>query len=518
MHPGIFAAATPDKPAVIMAGSGEVTTYRELDDRANQAARVLHDAGLRPGDHVAFQLHNGPRFFELLWAAHRSGLVYTAVSGRLGAEETAYIVDDCGARVLVVDAAMADNLRGLAPGAVHGDLPRLEARFVSGGAASGWAPWEGTVDAQDTAPRPETPAGDDMLYSSGTTGRPKGVFHPLSGAGLEVLDGVTRLGQMAFGLTDQTVYLSPAPLYHAAPLRFTRAVHRVGGTVVVMEHFDAAGMLALIERHRATMTQVVPTMFVRMLKLDPAERERHDLSSLTAVIHAAAPCPVPVKQQMIGWWGPILWEYYAGTEGNGLVLCSSDEWLAHPGTVGKPLIGEVHVVGEDGRELPSGQVGTIYFGGSADFEYHNDPAKTAAAHLANGWGTLGDIGYLDGDGYLFLTDRKADMIISGGVNVYPQEAENLLTVHPKVADVAVFGVPDEEMGEAVKAVVQPVEWADAGPELEAELVAYCRDHLAHYKCPHSVDFDPELPRHATGKLYKRLLKDRYWQGHAGRIA
>jgi acyl-CoA synthetase (AMP-forming)/AMP-acid ligase II len=328
---------------------------------------------------------------------------------------------------------------------------------------------------------------------------------------------VAALGQLLYGFEKGMVYLSPAPLYHSAPLRFTMAVQRTGGTVIVMEHFDPVEFLRLVERHQVTHTQVVPTMFVRLLKLPEDERRRYDVSSLRVCIHAAAPCPIPVKEQMIEWWGPIIHEYYAGTEGNGFCAIDSEQWLAHKGSVGKPLIGELHIVGEDGEELPAGEAGTIYFGGGGGFEYHNDPEKTAKSRDPRGWSTLGDVGYADEDGYLHLTDRKAYMIISGGVNIYPQEAENVLTMHPKVADVAVFGVPNEDFGEEVKAVVQPVDMADAGPELERELIAYCRDALADVKCPRSVDFEAELPRHPTGKLYKRLLKDRYWQGHATRV-
>ena len=511
MHPGTVAAASPGKPAVIMAGSGEVVTYAELDDRANRAARVLAGAGLVQGDHVAFQLSNEPRFFDLVWAAHRSGLHYTAISTRLTPAETAYIVTDCGARALVVDAGLPAVTEGLpAAGAAR--------RFVAGGpGAPGWEDWDAAVTAEEPTPLPGRSAGNDMLYSSGTTGRPKGIRQALVPDGLDRADGVTALAQLAFGLGPDTVYLSPAPLYHAAPLRFCRAAQRVGATVVVMEHFDPVQFLRLVGVHRATMTQVVPTMFVRMLKLAVSERTGADVSSLRCAVHAAAPCPVEVKQAMLDWWGPIIWEYYAGTEGNGLVLCSPADWLRRPGTVGRPLQGEVHVVDDDGTALPAGEVGTIYFDGGGDFSYHNDPAKTAAAHLPNGWSTLGDVGYLDDAGYLFLTDRKADMIISGGVNVYPAEAEGVLVAHPRVTDAAVFGVPDEEMGEAVKAVVQPAAWDEAGPELAGELIAWCRSRLAHYKCPTSVDFEPELPRAPTGKLYKRLLKDRYWAGRAARI-
>jgi long-chain acyl-CoA synthetase len=325
------------------------------------------------------------------------------------------------------------------------------------------------------------------------------------------------LSQALYGVTADSVYLSPAPLYHSAPLRFTMAAQRLGATVIVMEHFDPMEYLRLIEKHQVTYSQVVPTMFVRMLKLPKEEREQSDLSSLKLVIHAAAPCPVPVKEQMIEWWGPVLFEYYAGTEGNGMTAIDSATWLTKPGTVGKAILGTVHIMDEDGTEQPTGESGTIYFEGGSEFEYHNDPEKTKGSRNDKGWSTLGDIGFLDADGYLYLTDRKAFMIISGGVNIYPQEAENVLTMHPKVMDVAVFGVPNDDFGEEVKAVVQPADMADAGPDLERELMAFCREHLADVKCPRSVDFEAELPRHPTGKLYKRLLKDRYWTGHETRI-
>jgi acyl-CoA synthetase (AMP-forming)/AMP-acid ligase II len=358
-----------------------------------------------------------------------------------------------------------------------------------------------------------------MLYSSGTTGRPKGVEVPLPGTPLGTGDAIHMLVSALFGGTGDSVYLSPAPMYHAAPLRFVMGFHRSGATVVVMERFDPVEALALIERHKVTHSQWVPTMFVRMLKLPAEERERFDVSSLQVAIHAAAPCPVAVKEQMIEWWGPVLHEYYAGTEGNGFVYCDSAQWLEHKGTVGHPLVGEVHILGEDGAELPAGESGTIYFGGGADFSYHNDPDKTAESRdpKGRGWTTLGDVGYVDEAGFLYLTDRKAYMIITGGVNVYPQEAENLLAMHPKVVDVAVLGVPNADFGEEVKAVVEPVSMEEAGPELERELIAYCREHLADVKCPRTVDFRAELPRHPTGKLYKRLLKDEFWAGHESRI-
>jgi len=304
---------------------------------------------------------------------------------------------------------------------------------------------------------------------------------------------------------------------HVPPLRFNLTVQRIGGTCVIMEHFDAAEFLRLVERHRVTHTQVVPTMFIRMLKLPDAERTRHDLSSLEIAIHAAAPCPIPVKEQMIGWWGPKIMEYYAGTEGNGFCAITAQEWLAHKGSVGKALLGTIHIADEAFTELPAGEAGTVFFEGGGRFEYHKDAAKTASSRSPQGWSTLGDVGYLDAEGYLYLTDRKANMIISGGVNIYPQECENLLVTHPKVADCAVFGVPNEDFGEEVKAVVQPASMADAGPALEQELIEFCRAQLSHLKCPRSIDFEAELPRHPTGKLYKRLLRDRYWQGRASRL-
>lgn len=515
MFPGAHAETTPDKPAIIMGASGQVITYAELDAEANQVSHLFRSLGLRPGDHVAFCLENHPRFFALAWGAHYAGLCYTAMSSRLTTDEMAYIIDDCGARAFVTSAHKADRAAELSE-----VLPEGVARFMLDGQVEGYAAWDDAVAAQPATPLPEDRVeGRDMLYSSGTTGRPKGVEVPRPVTPLGTPEAVYLAMAALYGATADSVYLSPAPLYHAAPLRFTMAVHRLGATAVVMEHFDAADALALIERHRVTHSQWVPTMFIRMLKLPDDVRRRHDLSSLQVAIHAAAPCPVAVKEQMIEWWGPILHEYYAGTEGNGFVYCNSDDWLAHKGTVGKALVGEVHIVDEQGAELPPGEPGTIYFGGGAEFAYHNDPEKTAAARdpRGRGWTTLGDVGYLDADGYLYLTDRKAYMIITGGVNVYPQEAENVLAVHPKVADVAVLGVPNDEFGEEVKAVVEPISMDHAGPELERELIAYCQQHLADVKCPRSVDFRAELPRHPTGKLYKRLLKDEYWKDHASRI-
>ncbi|WP_432921849.1 acyl-CoA synthetase [Microbispora sp. CA-135349] len=507
MHPGAIAAVTPDKPAVVMASSGRVITFRELDEESNRLAHLLRAAGLKPGDHIAFMLENHPLFLVIAWAAHRSGLYYTAISSRLQPDELSYIVDNCGARVFISSAKLA----GVAS-AVTEATPGVELRLMADGVAPGFASYEEAVAGQPATPLDDECQGADMLYSSGTTGRPKGVKPPLSRAPLEAPGALVRLIQSLFAPSADSVYLSPAPLYHAAPLRYSMSFQRLGATVVVMERFDPEEALALVERHGVTHAQWVPTMFVKMLKLPEEVRRRYDLSSLRCAIHASAPCPVEVKERMMAWWGPIIHEYYAGTEGNCFLYAGPEDWLAHKGTVGRPLLGVAHVCDEDGDELPPGEHGTVYFSDGPRFEYHGDPAKTASVQdpKGRGWTTLGDIGYLDEDGFLYLTDRRSYMIISGGVNIYPQEAENVLAMHPKVTDVAVFGVPDAEMGEQVKAVVQPADPAGAGPALEAELIAYCRERLAHYKCPKSVDFRDELPRHPTGKLYKRLLRDEYW--------
>ena len=512
MHPSVLAALTPDKPAVRMAQSGRAVTYRELDEGSNRFAQLLRARGLRTGDHIAIMVENHPRFFELCWGAQRAGIIYTAMSTRLGADEAAYIVGDCGAKLFVTSMSLAKSAAEL--------LPRISGvahRLMLDATIDGYESYEQAVERQPARRIDDECAGGDMLYSSGTTGRPKGVFVPPESTAIDATSNLIELLVKAYGMGSDTVYLSPAPLYHAAPLRFCMTVMRLGGTCVVMEHFDPLEYLRLVQLQRITHTQLVPTMFVRMLKLPPEVRSQYDVSSLKCAIHAAAPCPIPIKEQMIAWWGPVIWEYYAGTEGNGMTMVHATDWLTHKGTVGKAVVGKLKICGDDGEELPPGEPGTIYFADGKAFEYHNDPRKTAETKHANGWTTLGDVGYVDAEGFLYLTDRKAYMIISGGVNIYPQEAENVLITHPKVADVAVFGVPNEEFGEEVKAVVEPRDIRDAGPELEHELIEYCRAHLSHIKCPRSVDFERELPRHPTGKLYKRLLKDRYWVGHASRI-
>ena len=513
MYPGAIAEKTPDHAAWIMAGSGEVFTYGELNDRSNQGAQLFWSLGLRPGDHIAFCLENHPRFFELCWAAQRSGLYFTAISSRLTPPEIEYIINDCGARVFISSRYMSQAAEALTD-----KCPQVQARFLLDGEIPGWASWEDALSTQPVHPLDHELEGGQMLYSSGTTGRPKGVKHPLTGhrAG----EGLNPLGLLLagpFGASDQSRYLSPAPLYHAAPLSFNMNIQRLGATCIVMEQFDALEALRMIERHRATHSQWVPTMFVRMLKLPEPERARFDVSSMQVAIHAAAPCPIPVKEKMIDWWGPVIYEYYAGTEGNGFCLVTSEQWLEHKGTVGQAINATIHILDEAGEDLPPSEIGGIYFESNVQFEYHNAPEKTADSKSPQGYTTLGDVGYVDEDGWLYLTDRKAHMIISGGVNIYPQEAENVLITHPKVYDVAVIGVPNEDFGEEVKAVVQPIDMDAASADLEQELLEYCRSQLSSIKCPRSIDFDPELPRHPTGKLYKRLLKDRYWTGHESKI-
>ncbi|KAA9156235.1 acyl-CoA synthetase [Amycolatopsis acidicola] len=499
MTPSWHADQDPDVAAIILGDSGEVVTYGQLDERSTRFARALRARGLGVGDHVAILMENNREYLEVAWAAQRSGLYYTAINSHLLAGEVQYVLDDCGAAALIASEAMADVLDGL-------DLARVPVR-IAVGAHAGFERYDEVLAADGPGALEGECEGREMLYSSGTTGRPKGVRKPLPRTAFG--DPAAPPVQIARGLVMQdagpgSVYLSPAPLYHSAPLVFSMSMHRLGATVVVMERFDPRRCLELIERHRVTHAQFVPTMFVRLLRLPG--HERFDVSSMRYVVHAAAPCPVEVKQRMLDWWGPVIHEYYSGTEDIGTTSIGPREWLEHPGSVGRPL-NECHIVGEDGEELPPGETGVVYFAGGRPFEYHNDPAKTASVSEKHGWRTLGDIGHLDEDGYLYLTDRQSHMIISGGVNIYPQEAENVLLTHPAVADAAVIGVPDAEMGESVKAVVQRAD--GAWPGLGEELLDYCRARLAAYKCPRTVDFVDQLPRDPNGKLYKRHLRERY---------
>ncbi|MBS0481651.1 MAG: acyl-CoA synthetase [Proteobacteria bacterium] len=503
MHPSIHARTNPDKPAVIMGASGETITFGELDRRSNRVAQLIRARGIGTGDTVAICMENHPWYHGLAWGAQRAGVHYVCISSRLTAPEIAYILQDSGARLLFGSGYLAPVLDEVARQLP--DLPQL--RFGADGDA------EAALAAQPDTPIADERAGVDMLYSSGTTGRPKGVKIPLpEDPDIAQANALVGLANMAFGITADSIYLSPAPLYHAAPLRWSMTVQKLGGTVVVMEKFDPEAALTLIEKYRVTDSQWVPTHFVRMLKLPDEARTRFDTSTLKCAIHAAAPCPVPVKRAMIDWWGPVLYEYYAGTEGNGFTFITSQEWLERPGSVGRALTGVVRVCNESGDEVPRGTEGQIFFEPAADavpFEYHNDPVKTAESRNKHGWTSLGDVGYEDEEGYVFLTDRKSFMIISGGVNIYPQEIENLLVLHPKVIDAAVIGAPDPDMGEKVVAVIQPADMAEAGPALAEELTAWLAPQLSKVKMPRQIDFREQLPREQTGKLYKRLLRDEY---------
>lgn len=499
MHPSRHAANQPDKAAVIIGETGDSITYAQLDDRSNQAAQLFRAIGLEIGDVVAVLMENHPAYFEIAWGVQRAGLYFVGIPSRLTPPEVDYILRDSGARLLIASAKTAPNVPRTF------DLPV----YMVGGDGP-FASWEDALRHRPSVPIPDERAGTDMLYSSGTTGRPKGVRPPLplsediatSSPLTEVMKGL--------GFGADTVFMSPAPLYHSAPLRFSMNVQRLGGTVVLMQRFDPVEALSAIERYKVTESQWVPTHFVRLLKLQPEVRDAYDHSTLRLAIHAAAPCPIPVKRAMIDWWGPILLEFYAGTESNGMTLIRSEDWLTHPGSVGRPAFGVPHICDENGVELPPRAEGAIWFEGGPEFEYHNDAAKTAESRNELGWTTIGDIGWLDEEGYLYLTDRKSFMIISGGVNIYPAEIESLLIGHPKVMDVAVIGAPDEDLGEKVIAVIQPVDWADANDAFRNEIITWLRPQLSSVKMPRLIDFESELPRHPTGKLFKRLLRDRYW--------
>lgn len=504
-HPSVTAETYPHKPAIIMGSSGEMVTYRELDERSNQGAQLFRSLGLKTGDHIGMMLENNRQFLEIAWAAQRAGLIFTPISTHLTRDETAYILDNCGAKLFIGSLALSAVAEEVLPQA--GGVQHF---YMVGGIRPGFESWEEAIDAQPDTPIDDQGNGVPMLYSSGTTGKPKGVFARPADDSWDAPPGVAQLIGAVFGFSDETVYLSPAPLYHAAPLHYCMGALYLGGTVVVMEKFDPEQALKLIEEHRVTHSQWVPIMFIRMLKLPQEVRQAYDVSSMQYAIHAAAPCPIEVKEKMIEWWGPVIMEYYSASEGIGFTMIDSPNWLTHKGSVGVALLGEVHIVDDDGNELPPGETGTVYFGGDhIAFEYYNEPDKTAQAYDGRGWATCGDVGYVDEEGYLYLTDRKNFMIISGGVNIYPQEIENVLVSHDKIADVAVFGIPNEEFGEEVKAVVQPMNWADATDETAIEILEWLRERISHVKMPRSLDFHEKLPRMDNGKLYKRRLVEEY---------
>lgn len=517
MYPGDYARKHPDRPAFVMAESGVTVTYAEFEGRANQLAQLLVAHGLERLDHYSIFMENNERYVESCAAGERAGLYYTCINSYLTADETAYILQNSESKVLITSASRAE----VALAAVA-DCPKVSLVLVVDAPGEVCSEvvldYATAIDGYPTAALEQEWLGTPMLYSSGTTGRPKGIIRPLPesppGDGLPLFDFLAQLWRYR----EDMVYLSPAPLYHSAPQAAVSLTLRFGGTAIIMERFDPVVYLELIERYQVSHSQLVPTMFSRMLKLPEQDRLRHDLSSLEIAIHAAAPCPVQVKEQMIEWWGPIIHEYYGATEGLGFTACDSEEWLAHKGSVGKVMLGELHILDDEMQPMPDGEPGTIWFKTATEFEYHNDREKTAESSSPDGtMTTVGDVGYVDDDNFLYLTDRKTFMIISGGVNIYPQETENLLITHPKVADAAVFGVPNVDLGEEVKAVVQPMPGIEPDDALAGELTAFCAEHLSRQKVPRSIDFDPELPRLPTGKLYKRKLRDRYWGEGQSRI-
>jgi long-chain acyl-CoA synthetase len=515
MYTGKHADLRPLQPVFIMAGSGEAVTYRELEARSNRLAHLFRRRGLKRLDHYAIFMENNSRYLEACGAGERSGLYFTCVNSYLTPSELAYILTNSQSRILITSRAKLDIAREAIK-----QCPNVELCIVADGVGES----DRIVGLREaTSDLPKTPIADEsvgtaMLYSSGTTGRPKGILRPLPEQppeqNLPIFDFLHKLWHYREGM----IYLSPAPLYHSAPQAAVNLTIRAGGTVIIMESFDPERYLQLVEKWGVTHTQLVPTMFSRMLKLPEEVRARYDLSSLEIAIHAAAPCPAMVKDDIIKWWGPIIHEYYGATEGLGFTACNSEEWLAHRGTVGRVLLGDLHILDENMTPCPAGTSGTVWFKTATPFEYFNDQAKTKEARSPDGsMSTVGDVGYVDGDGYLYLTDRATFMIISGGVNIYPQECENLLITHPKIADAAVFGVPNVDLGEEVKAVVQLISGVSPGPELAEELIAFCSQSLSRQKVPRSIDFEAELPRLPTGKLYKRLLRDRYWGNKMSRI-
>jgi long-chain acyl-CoA synthetase len=494
------------KPAIILHPSGIEVSFAELEAKANRLAHYLRSAGLERGDTVAVLMENNQHIHAIMWAARRSGLYYALINTHLKAAEAAYIVDNSGAKALIGSRALRTVCEDIGEH-LPGGLPDL--LMIADDDLDGWQRYPECVAGQPDSPIADEREGDLLQYSSGTTGRPKGIRRDLTDLSPAEAPNMVMPLLTAVGLTGDAVYLSPAPLYHTAPSFWSLSVQSLGGTTVVMEKFDAESALDAIARYGVTHGQFVPAMFVRMLKLPEAVRNSYDISSLQRVVHAAAPCPVDIKRQMIDWWGPIVDEYYASSEAAGASFIRAEDWLQHPGSVGKPFVGVPHIVDDNGAELPPGEPGTIYYEGGYSFQYLKDEAKTAEARDTHGWVTVGDIGFLDDEGYLFLTDRRHHMIISGGVNIYPQEAEDLLITHPRVMDAAVFGIPDEAMGQSVKGAVQTVDPTDATDDFAEELLAWLRERLAHFKCPRTISFEAQLPRTDAGKLYKQELVAKY---------
>jgi len=495
-----WAQRRPDVPAII-APTGD-RSFAELNARTNQLVRALRRLGLREGDGVALLCTNRAEFAEVGAACQRAGWRLTTINWHLTEDEAGYIVDDCEAKALVADGSLARVAAGARQRAT-----RCEVGLAVGGPIDGFRDYDAELAGEPDDDIDDPVLGSSMLYTSGTTGRPKGVYRREPAPAVIV---------NLFDYRDGDRHLCTGPLYHAAPLAFSLNVPLTYGVgVVLMERWDAEAALALVETYAVTHTHMVPTMFHRLLSLPADVRERHDLSTLRSVIHGAAPCPVVVKQRVIDWLGPVVWEYYAATEGTGCFV-DSGTWLTKPGTVGRPIDGQVRIGDEAGEPLPVGETGLVYLKAPdvGKFEYFKDSDKTASTYRGS-YFTLGDVGYMDEDGFLFLTDRSANVIISGGVNVYPAEVDAVLLEHPAVGDAATIGVPDEEWGERVLAVVELQPGIDGTPELAAELIEHCRARLAHFKCPQAVEFTAELPRQDNGKIYKRLLRDRFRNGDGG---
>jgi long-chain acyl-CoA synthetase len=504
-HPKRYAESNPGRAAVIVGDTGVTLSYGEMESRSNRLANAFRSLGLGVGDHVAILMENRTEYFEAVWAGMRAGLFVTPINWHLAPAEVEYIIRDCAASVLVTSSFCA----ALAQGATAD----VRSRLVVGEPVEGFDPYERALEGHPPSPIEDECEGTWMFYSSGTTGRPKGIKPPSVGGALGEETTFTGLVRGMYGGDESTVYLSPAPLYHAAPSGWAGAVHRLGGTVITLSKFDPIEFLRAIARYKVTLAQVVPTHMVQLMKLPPSERAQFDLSSLKVLVHAAAPCPPEVKRAMLEWLGPVVYEYYSGSEGVGFCAIGPQEWLAHPGSVGRSLLGPVHIVDENSDEVSTGTEGEVWFESPHRFEYHGDPEKTTSSYDHRGWSTLGEIGWVDPEGYLFLTDRASNMIISGGVNIYPREVEDALIAHPAVSDVAVIGVPDPEMGESVRAVVQPGEPPANPAGLEADLIAFCRDRIAHFKCPRSVVFIDQLPRLPTGKISRRLIPAEFRAPH-----
>lgn len=503
-HHSIYAVSKPDKPAIILAASGKTISWREYDQKVNKIAQYFKDIGLKEKDHIAILLENGETYLEIIDAAIDSGLLLTTISTYLKKDEMEYVINNSKSKIVITSEKFSD-----VAAQILDCTPLVTHRLILGKAINGYDSFEETIARYDTSPIEYGNAGTFMLYSSGTTGRPKGIHWDLADISVGTIDPNLVTAFALFQINEETVYLSTQPLYHSAPAAFALGCLQAGATVILVEKFDAENALFSIQQYKTTHSQWVPTMFVRIMKLSEEKRLKYDMSSMKCMIHAAAPCPIEIKQQMIEWLGPVLFEFWGGTETGVVTLITSEEWMEHKGSVGRGFTANLHIMDEQGKELPPGEPGIIYMESGRKYSYFGEPEKTASARNTEGWTNIGDIGYLDKEGYLYLTDRKSFMIISGGVNIYPQETEDTMIMHPKVADVAVIGVPNPEFGEEVKAVVQPEKWGDAGPELEKELIEYVRSKVSHIKCPKTVDFMEELPRTPAGKLLKRLIKEQY---------